>query len=86
MRELCYVCGSKIKNAVCCFVCYDTDYKFGVHLNIAVGKQSSLGGTMNLPKCSNQNISKCTKIFLFILIGLRWIYIERERGLRRWSK
>jgi len=39
---------------------------------IAVGKQSSLGegGTMNLPECSSQNTSKCTKIFPFFLIGL----------------
>jgi len=30
---------------------------------IAAGEQSSLGGTRNLPECSNLNISKCTKIF-----------------------
>jgi len=27
---------------------------------------------MNLPECSNQNISKCTKILPFSLIGLGW--------------
>jgi len=38
--------------------------------NIAVGEQSSLGGTIYLPECSNQDIFKCTKIFPFFLIGL----------------
>jgi len=43
-------------------------YKFLILHNITVGEQSSSGGTMNLPECSNQNISKCTTIFLFFLI------------------
>jgi len=36
------------------------------------------GGTMNIPECSNQNIFKCTKLYPFFLIGLRWSLKKRS--------
>jgi len=49
-------------------------------LYIAVGEQNSLGGTMNLLECLNQNISKCTKIFSFFFIGLG---LSLKKGLHQ---
>jgi len=45
---------------------------FHICYGIAIGEQSSLEGTINLLECTNQIISKWTKIFPFTLIGLGW--------------